>query len=132
MTFDGWFVDHMGSPHNERAAWNAAIEEAARIARAEQVAHDIRCGPECKCADGHHIAAAIEREGWAGSRTICWRCNTVLTSSRGVRLQSGVWDSGLRIALREAGDPKPDDTDSIIYAWCETCYDADKKKCGMA
>jgi len=36
-----------------------ALEEAARLAEERAARHRDRCAPDCRCADGWHIAAAI-------------------------------------------------------------------------
>jgi hypothetical protein len=68
-TEDGWLREDLADMREKvraaiesyaRAQRRAALEEAAKAAREAQRHHDERCRPECKCADGNHIAMYIE------------------------------------------------------------------------
>ena len=45
----------------ERAAWERAIEAAAKVAEERQRRNYERCPETCRCADGFHVAAAIRK-----------------------------------------------------------------------
>ena len=65
MRFDEWFINQPRGRYvesDQRAAWNAALDEAARIARAERRAAITWDGTEAiaACAACDNIANAVE------------------------------------------------------------------------
>jgi hypothetical protein len=43
-----------------KAAHAAGLRDGAERARQEQCRHDERCPAACRCADGYHVAAALD------------------------------------------------------------------------